>query len=414
MIIKLYNYDLYINYIKLLLMISFIMDICNIPHYITQKLSHLPSAIKDFFLPTSLQHNSELPEEENNIESDFAEQDNTNIFNQQNNQNYLLQGNDIYLITQHQNINILPIAIQDIVEFNKLKAYQHHATSNRWINSLYKIMNGVERIFTANKNYKPAGEALVTAIKSLYLSSELATGDAKDHSSLKSQHFIVNLDYNHWTCLSLVKNKEDLYILYKDSMGISPDTKTQIELYIKNIAQYEFGMEGIKVKFIANTQTEQQDLVSCGIFALKNIQIIQQELSGENPETFLENFAESKEFCKSEVISKLRTKYAKESLHSQIKSILLGENNKMTLTKDYLKQGLKENLSIAHNSDLEAQINTYVDSYNPNAQLEVSFSSIFYSPIWLLNKHYPKSYTFHHNTTYPQISGAESENPEKL
>lgn len=395
-------------------MISFIKDIfykatSKIP-YLTEKFSSLGSGINNFFLPTSSQDN--FDPSEGNMEDDpvsqvkdFTREDINNIFNQQNNKDYLLQDMDIYQILQFKNTPILPILIQDIVEYNKLKAYQQHTASNSWIKSFYnKITSFVERIFLNNKNYDSTKEALVTAIKALSSSPELATCEVEDNSLPKSKHFIVNLERNHWTCLSLVKNEDNLYILYKDSMEILSYNKTQIELYIKNIAQYECKIEKTHIKFIANQTVEQKDSTSCGIFALKNIEIIQQKLLEEDSNNFLENFADSDQFSKADDISKLRTEYAKEYLHSNIKSILM-EPNLYPLSKDKLKDTLKENLHTSNNHNLVEQINTYVESYNPNAQLEEAFSNPFYSPIWLLNKNYPlKPY---HSLT---ITGAQDEN----
>ena len=401
-------------------MISFIKDIfykttSGIP-YLTEKLPSLGSGIHEFLFSTSSQGNFDSTTEDNMVDNPvsqvkgFAREDITNIFNQQDNKNYLLQDMDIYQILQFKNTPILPILIQDIGEFNKLKAYQQHAASNSWIKSFYnKITSFVERIFPNNKNYDSTKEALVTTINSLYSSSELATAKVEDNSPPKSHHSIVNLERNHWTCLSFIKNEDNLYILYKDSMEIPSYNKIQIELYIKNIAQYECNIEKTHIKFIANQTVEQKDSISCGFFALKNIEIIQQKLLEEDSNNFLENFADYQKFCTQNDTINLRKDYATKYLNSNIKSILM-EPNLYPLSKDKLKDTLKENLHTSDKHNLVEQIETYVESYNPNAQLEEAFSNRFYSPIWLLNKNYlAKTYAFQENHEFLAITGEQDE-----
>lgn len=357
-------------------------------------LSSLQTSINNFLSPAILQDvTAEQAVQAANKKPPEITENQQNIFNQQYNLNYLLQDMDIQQILQYSDVKILPILIQDIGQLNQTKDLQPLNTSNT---------------FTNNKNYDSTSEVIITNIKSLYSSSELETVTVKDNSPPKSQHFIVNINRNHWTCLSLVKNGDILYVLYKDSSAIESTTMQRLPLYIKNLANLNCKIEQNKIKFIANATQEQQDAISCGIFALKNLEIIQQELSKENVNHFLENFVNFSDFCKQNDIRSLYKKYAQEYMHSQIKSILLKENNKTPITKDTIKQELKENLHVLDGNDLANEINTYVDSYNPNASLEAAFSKPYYSSIWLLNKCYLHNYSnAQHHPEPLQLAGLE-------
>lgn len=101
----------------------------------------------------------------------------------------------------------------------------------------------------------------------------------------------------HWVCFTISKAEEDrVLVLYKDSMGGLDDAVTTT---LRNI----YGVD--KIDFRVNRKHEQTDSKSCGIFALKNMDII---LSNFQTTTFKDTFAEFGNFCAQNDADKLRSR----------------------------------------------------------------------------------------------------------
>ena len=120
----------------------------------------------------------------------------------------------------------------------------------------------------------------------------------------KTSFGIYNQASNHWVAYALVcKNDGDITILYKDSK-----TSDEIQPFYDGVAAVK-----PEAKILVNQYQEQEDIYSCGLFSLENIQIMKEQLL-QNSEEFIEKFENFQDFYKTENISELRQKYGKKYL----------------------------------------------------------------------------------------------------
>ena len=105
---------------------------------------------------------------------------------------------------------------------------------------------------------------------------------------------IYNLGNWHWVSFAALKINDEVYVLYKDSKGT---VNKKFERLITEI-------DGT-ARFITCTSCEQTSGVECGIFALKNMLIMAEQLQN-NKEEFIKGFEEFKDFCSLALAQKLR------------------------------------------------------------------------------------------------------------
>ena len=140
----------------------------------------------------------------------------------------------------------------------------------------------------------------------------------KQYQSDKPIPGIYHRDGNHWTAFVVVSCKEDgqdvTKILMKDSKYNKPSQD-----FVKCIKKLKNDQN--KLELIYNSNTEQKDIESCGVFALRNIEIIQQELQElqEKSNDFIKSFQTYDKFCKQTDIEDLRKKYGNKILDSYTK-----------------------------------------------------------------------------------------------
>jgi len=78
---------------------------------------------------------------------------------------------------------------------------------------------------------------------------------------------IYNLGNWHWVALAALKIHDEIYILYKDSKGARNEGLERQTQTISSTANKT-------AKFIVNPENEQTSGVECGIFALRNMEIM--------------------------------------------------------------------------------------------------------------------------------------------
>jgi hypothetical protein len=105
---------------------------------------------------------------------------------------------------------------------------------------------------------------------------------------------VYNLGNWHWVSFAALKINDEVYVLYKDSKG------TVNKKFEKLITEIDGA-----TRFITNTACEQTSVVECGIFALKNMLIMAEQLQN-NKEEFIKGFEEFKGFCSLESAQELR------------------------------------------------------------------------------------------------------------
>lgn len=105
---------------------------------------------------------------------------------------------------------------------------------------------------------------------------------------------IYNLGNWHWVSFAVLKINDGVCVLYKDSKGRVNESLQEL---IKEINE--------SARFITNTSCEQTGGVECGIFALKNMVIMAEQLQN-NIEEFIEGFEGFKGFCSLESAQELR------------------------------------------------------------------------------------------------------------
>ena len=171
---------------------------------------------------------------------------NRNAFNQKDNQNYYYQATDIRLIQ----------------------------------NEIMRHLSGNFTIHTPIGDGRYANQALSALVLSL-----------DEH---KPTLCIYNLGDWHWVSFAALKINDEVYVLYKDSKGI---VNEKLERLIKEIDE--------SARFITNTSCEQSLGVECGIFALKNMVIMAEQIQN-NREDFIKRFEEFEGFCGLELARKLR------------------------------------------------------------------------------------------------------------
>ena len=122
--------------------------------------------------------------------------------------------------------------------------------------------------------------------------------DAIQDKSKKQFLGIFNPTGNHWTAFYIFKQDKSLTILYKDSQGNNADAFLQI----LNSLLPEY-----KITTHTHNGYEQTSGVECGIFALKNMQIMAEQLtSNHNHFITQETFKNYKAFCTLEAAQKIR------------------------------------------------------------------------------------------------------------
>jgi hypothetical protein len=105
---------------------------------------------------------------------------------------------------------------------------------------------------------------------------------------------IYNLGNWHWVSFAALKINDEVYVLYKDSKG---RVNKNFEKLITEIDE--------AARFITSTSCEQTWGVECGIFALKNMLIMAEQLQNSKEE-FIKGFEEFTDFCSLELAQKLR------------------------------------------------------------------------------------------------------------
>lgn len=98
---------------------------------------------------------------------------------------------------------------------------------------------------------------------------------------------VYNLGNFHWVSFAALKQKNNIVVLYKDSLG---SNNPELEATIKQLSNSN------EVQFIANTKIEQKYGVDCGIFALSNMHIMAEKLSS-NKDVFIKGFQQFTGFC---------------------------------------------------------------------------------------------------------------------
>ena len=151
---------------------------------------------------------------------------------------------------------------------------------------------------------------------------------------------VYNLGNWHWVSFAALKINDEVYVLYKDSKG------TVNKKFEKLITEIDGA-----ARFITNTACEQTSGVECGIFALKNMLILAEQLQN-NKEEFIKGFEEFKDFCSLELAQKLRaedfaveyvvSKYYEVNAAELHLSRLLQLRDKHTTEAKVIEQKLKE------------------------------------------------------------------------
>ena len=159
--------------------------------------------------------------------------------------------------------------------------YYYQATDIRLIQN--EIMKPFLGIFTI---HEPIGD-------SRYVNQVLSTLvlSLDEH---KPTLCVYNLGNWHWVSFAALKINDEVYVLYKDSKG------TVNKKFEKLITEIDGA-----TRFITNTSCEQTSGVECGIFALKNMLIMAEQLQN-NKEEFIKGFEEFKGFCSLESAQELR------------------------------------------------------------------------------------------------------------
>ncbi|MCP5369518.1 MAG: hypothetical protein H6909_02380 [Rickettsiaceae bacterium] len=236
--------------------------------------------------------------------NNYNNDDQLNLFNQQNNNEYLLSQQDISAILEQGSKQV---AIVTLYHDNTLD--------------------------------KGTQEVLTSAFSK------------QDNSP---QYFIAHL-LAHWACFAILKTEDKQYtVLYKNSYGSGPPQ------YLTGLLQKIVEEKKIEINIKYNKNFEQTDSVSCGLFALKNIQIIQSwlENSKNNIEDVIDKFCQYKDFCTQDLIPNLRKYYAQQYLLYNINQIKTNQNN---ITNDKLREELIENLSVhKYNTSLIEQITSAI------------------------------------------------------
>jgi hypothetical protein len=126
---------------------------------------------------------------------------------------------------------------------------------------------------------------------------------------------VYNINHSHWVVFACLKVNGKLTVLYKDSYGKSNKALAE------KVEQVISGAE-----FISNTTTEQTDGVDCGIFAIKNMEILAQKIievqkknDSEEWNNFIDSFKGGQDFCSLEEAQELRKNGYAESYTEGIK-----------------------------------------------------------------------------------------------
>jgi hypothetical protein len=167
----------------------------------------------------------------------FIKGDTQNAFNQKDSKNYQYQATDIVVIQNQM-----------------MKDDQSNFTINQPIGDANEINKFLEALLTNLNNDKPSLCA-------------------------------YNIGNYHWVVFAVIQDASGVIVLYKDSLGHS-----------NNDLQEKIKMVNKDAKFIYHEQKEQTQGLECGIFALKNMQIISEQLK-TNKDSFIKNFTEFKDFC---------------------------------------------------------------------------------------------------------------------
>jgi uncharacterized protein (TIGR04141 family) len=115
------------------------------------------------------------------------------------------------------------------------------------------------------------------------------------HSKVQEKPVLgtYNKDRTHWVIFYLVKNESTITCLYKDSKGdLMPQ---RFRNFLTNTFQ--------ELQIIQNTQAEQLDGTSCGIFALQNMKILMEKIQYRS---FIKDFKSFFGFCRQDQADDLR------------------------------------------------------------------------------------------------------------
>jgi len=164
-----------------------------------------------------------------------------NAFNQRDNSDYLYQATDITLIQREV-----------------MKAYFPSFTVHEPIGDNNSIDRTLEQLVHSTQRGKPG-------------------------------LCIYNIGNWHWVVFAILKDDDKTTIFYKDSRGYF--NNNDLNNKIKEICNKEGISQAV---FVVNKMGEQQGDVNCGIYALKNMEIIAQKL---NDNDFLSNFENYDQFC---------------------------------------------------------------------------------------------------------------------
>ncbi|MER5174305.1 MAG: hypothetical protein ABJB73_00805, partial [Candidatus Nitrosocosmicus sp.] len=130
---------------------------------------------------------------------------------------------------------------------------------------------------------------------------------------------VYNLGNYHWVSFVLLRNKNGITVLYKDSFGSKNE---QLKKRIVSIL-------GTPIIFKYNTSKEQfGSSLDCGIFSIKNIRIMAENIL-KNKENFVSGFKYFKGFCNAEIAEQCREHdFAIQYVVSQASVIIRDKHNK--------------------------------------------------------------------------------------
>ena len=164
---------------------------------------------------------------------------------------------------------------------------------------------------------------------------------------------VYNLGDSHWVTFAAIKKDGGIVILYKDSLGASNQVFKE---KIKGLST------GSKLTFITNNRKEQTSGVDCGIFALKNMEIMASSLI-DNKDSFIQEFQNFQNFCSLEDAKELR----KGDFAGKY---VLGLYNQMSSQNPNIEVNVNELLeSLYVTYDYSAEICKLVENAIPGAKL---------------------------------------------
>uniref|UniRef100_A0A1L8DFD7 Putative preprotein translocase subunit seca n=1 Tax=Nyssomyia neivai TaxID=330878 RepID=A0A1L8DFD7_9DIPT len=105
---------------------------------------------------------------------------------------------------------------------------------------------------------------------------------------------------DHWVNICIIKMRDQMKILYKDSKG---DFEENSLLIKEEVAKY-----WNKIDFIQHTGIEQTDDASCGPMTLANLKLMAQSLKTHGVEKFIKTF-QNLQFCQQKDVAQLREEF---------------------------------------------------------------------------------------------------------